>query len=339
MENDKLYIGFGIDIKNSKKILFNQGYGTADILNLIIRVINWKYGAEISNSKRNFDGGKLFSIKEGDMIFGILNGYQVSLAHRIYHYLNIIYYSVMFQTQLSQILHKNNEAPIEFRVAIIFNAKVQKSDTQINLMDWDTINGTAISATKYVLSAHEMDKNNPKNIAINYNSITNLPFNLNTLVLEKNERETILPNQYWSGIIQLLFWAAYSKPFTEENLFNTRKILYFSVYDDFCKDNNLYKERYLLAAVLDEIYHVKSYKDSLNNMGYHYDKSFQLADSYYMGIKIKDVSDFSDTDIKQFKENRNKNSSKISKILREANTEEIENNIKILDYTLKRITE
>lgn len=320
----KYYAGLAIDIKNSKLLIFNNGYGTYDILTYFSERITQKYGVEISNSEKINDSGKLFSIKEGDMLMGIVRDYNYDLTRKIYHYLNSLYYSPNFQSHLKNWLSEKNKIELIFNMSIVFNGSIQQQE-DINTLSWDVINGTVISGTKYLLNSYNDLVPETKKIGGKFNNISNLPFNLRTIVLDKSSTEELLINDYYSNLIQLLFYSSYSEPFTANNIFSIRKIVFFTLFNENNSKSSSYKNIFLLAAILDKIYNVKSYENAANNIGIYFDELGYTQKKY--------VSNKSNEE----KKYKMKYSSRISKLISDMDILTVQKNIETLTNTIKRI--
>lgn len=352
MTKNRYYAGIAIDIIKSKSLIFNRGYGPYSILKFLADQLNEKYGLELSNSKlvneANYSG-KLFSIKEGDMLMGIIPEYYYDLSRKIYHELNSIYYSGKFQYELSKWLSKENKITLEFNTAITFNGMIQQSDTNINEISWDIINGTVISSTKYLLNSYHKSILDDKKIETRFNVVNNLPFKIKTCVLKRTpsqdaimEEQGIVVDDYYSNLLQLLFYSSYSSPFTEKNILNIRKIIFFTLFDEKNNRVNNYKNLFLMAANLDTIYHMKSYKDATQNMGLYFNDSdidgvtFYRRYTNYNYFKEKNVY-YTRTDDNNILGHRKNYSTRISNIISDMHIESLQNNIAVLDNTIKRI--
>lgn len=321
----KYYAGIAIDIKSSKSLTFNIGYGTYDILNYFSEHINQKYGAEISNSEEIYDSGKLFSIKEGDMLMGLIREYNYDLTRKIYHYLNSIYYSSDFQYNIKRWISTENSTELIFNMSIVFNGTVQQEQQNINTLSWDIINGTAISGTKYLLNSYHDDVPETKKIGGKFNNIENLPFKLRTVVLKNDPSEKLLINEYYSDLIQLLFYSGYSLPFKSNSILSIRKIIFFTLFNAENKRNMEYQNLFLVAATLDEIYGIKSYQNAASNIGIQFNE---------LGQKIQTKT----LQTKEKMKHKQKYSSRISKIIGDMDILSVQKNIDTLENTINRIS-
>lgn len=327
MENkNKYYAGIAIDIKNSKLLIFNKGYGTYDILNYFSERINEKYGVELSNS------GKLFSIKEGDMLMGIVRDYNYDLTSKIYHYLNNLYYSTKFQYHLKMLFSKENNIELTFNMSIVFNGSIQQQQ-DINTLSWDIINGTVVSGTKYLLNSYHDAVPETKKMGGKFNNISNLPFNLRTIVLKRSSTEELLINDYYSNLIQLLFYVAYSEPFTEKNIFSIRKIVFFTLFNENNNRSNDYKNRFLLAAILNKVYNKTSYSNAAKNIDIYFDELGNQKEIHQRSL----FDEYEVENNNKIKEYKMKYSSRITKIISDMNISTVQQNIETLKHTIKRI--
>ncbi|WP_417852557.1 hypothetical protein [Weissella viridescens] len=334
---DERYIGFAIDIVSSKKLSFNKDYGTEDILNTLAEQINNKYRTAILGSESTYDQdvhGKLFSIKEGDMLMGILPINSATITQHIYYDLNKIFYSAGFQQDIRKWL-KNYES-LQFYVGIVYNGTLQKKINRESSLD--VMNGSVISAPKYLLSSYNHDAPKNKTIGNAANSLDNLPFRLRTSVLEDNfENDELIESEPLSALMQLLFKSTYTSIDDVENIYSIRKILFFNTFNSDTLKSDNYPSYYLLAALLDSVYNVKAYQNITEKMQVDFNQTMdQRSDVETDFTKFPYfISELSVDDVA--KQTRKKYSSRISNIINKIDLESIRVNQKLLHHQLKEL--
>ncbi|CAH0419496.1 hypothetical protein [Periweissella ghanensis] len=296
---DKLYGAIAIDIKNSKNIAFKAGYGTSDLLNFFMHALNERFQRALLT--KQFDGsvGRHFTIKEGDMLFAIFNRPNYKMMPLIYKYLNQLYYSAACQQLIIKIMV--TPTLIEFNTALVFNGKLQHDLLTVN--DLDEINGNLMFTSKYMINALRGESDKHKIIKVTHNLITNLPFNLAVIVLEPSATDVPYAiDTVETDIMSALFYLAYSVPFSQNNLLSIRKIVFFLMRDSIQKET-----LYSMAKVLDQTYHIDSYKNT---------KQY---------IEQKDTAELS------------KISSRISKIIRDMDVPAMQHNIATVEKNIERL--